>query len=281
MSPPRLTSLLFLATLATLVLSSSDAPHDDTTYLQKTCFPNLMHSTLTYDIIASLPQSPFPCEIMAYISAVCRANGTTTLDYEAEQQCFCTGSYATLFDGCLACFQTHGLAASAISSMASVNAVAMTAMCSTTPVTRALADIDQSIVDAQQATQTGVSDHYITIVRDLFPSDTAVSNYFTATGAMTPGAITGEATGRRSTSTMWGESHRGYTTTSSVAAAVETTTSGTASVSTQITSAPVKASVSSVVPSAAAVSTTSTAGAAEMKAAGAFVAAVLGAIMLL
>jgi len=256
----------------------------------ETCYPNYSNRTRAYDLKlgendleASLSQSPFPCELVLYISAVCRANGTTSLDYQAEQQCLCNGAYATVFDGCIACYKVHGLLAPSISSMASVNSMALTAVCSATPVTRAFTDVQQSLYDAEQETQTGNSDDYITLESDLFPRDTAVSNYFTPTGAMTPGSITGAATARRSTSTMW-ESDRGYATTSTVAAALETTKSGTASGdagSSQLTSAPVRASVSSVAPSAAAVSTTSTAGAAGMKAAGGFVAAVLGAIIML
>lgn len=57
------------------------------------------------DPVFTLANSPFPCEQQRYLIAVCAANGTTEIDFLAEQQCLCGGAFFDALAGCQACYQ--------------------------------------------------------------------------------------------------------------------------------------------------------------------------------
>ena len=76
-------------------------------YLNRMCYPLNSNNTRTlalqlspYDMISSLVNSPFPCEQEAYIGQICIANGTTEIDFLAEQECLCNGAFWDAFAGC-------------------------------------------------------------------------------------------------------------------------------------------------------------------------------------
>ncbi|KAJ6126827.1 hypothetical protein N7523_002439 [Penicillium sp. IBT 18751x] len=142
--------------------------------------------------------SPFPCEQETYTKAVCTANGTTPIDFLAEQECLCTGGHWEAMRGCDACYYAHGYrgspsmsAAAYEHSTASYMSSLSAAECHVTPPYQPFSNLLPS------PNYTSVEDSpSITLASDRFPNNTAVSNYFTATQSMTPGKITGSATAR-------------------------------------------------------------------------------------
>jgi hypothetical protein len=170
-------------------------------YLQDMCLPLFSNVSRTVelhltgdDMVASLANSPFPCEQELYIGTICTANGTTEIDFLAEQECLCNGAFWDVSIGCDDCFLAHGYLgftpSEALSTVSSLSA----AECSPTPPSQPYSNLlpVQNVTSAYYAPN-------ITLGNDRFPNNTAVSNYFTATGSDTAGAITGSATGRLTT----------------------------------------------------------------------------------
>ena len=193
--------------IGTYYLSGADAKLSDpaSNYLEKMCYPNFSNTTreislrLSADeIAASLAMSSFPCEQEMYIGAVCTANGTTPIDFLAEQECLCTGGYWEAMRGCDACNYAHGYrgspsvsAAAFEHSTASYISSLSAAECHVSPPYQPFTNLLPTL------NITSVEDSPpITLASDLYPNNTAVSNYFTATQSMTPGRITGSATAR-------------------------------------------------------------------------------------
>ncbi|EPE25221.1 hypothetical protein GLAREA_11802 [Glarea lozoyensis ATCC 20868] len=146
----------------------------------------------------SYENSPFPCERTLYLQWACIANGTETIDFLAEQQCFCGGGFFSASEGCDACYRAHGLVMSTSpEEEASYLSSLSTAECTPNPPTQGftnlVATVDFSLIRTRSTT---LSD-------DKFPNQTAVSNYFTTTKALTPGEVTGSATARRTSWTNW------------------------------------------------------------------------------
>lgn len=197
--------------IGTYYLSGADAVLKDSAsaYLDTMCLPNLSNATRQIslklsvnDLAASLGMSPFPCEQEMYIGAVCTANGTTPDDFLAEQECLCTGGYWEAVRGCNACNYAHGYrgsppvsAAAFEYSTASYISSLRAAECHVSPPYQPFSNLlpTFNITAAEDSPLT-------TLASDLYPNNTAVSNYFTATQSMTPGRITGSATARL---TIW------------------------------------------------------------------------------
>jgi hypothetical protein len=187
---------LALALLASLALSLTDL--EATLYLTDFCYPNLRDDDghTPDNLVSIFAKSPFPCEQVMYLERACFANGTAEVDLLAEQQCLCGGNYFEASRGCQECFYAHGFvdAGNSLDKALSKLTSASSAECSATSITMRYAElIPDTLVSAD--------DDVATLASDRFPSDTAISNYWT--GATTPiaGQITGSATGRLASNT--------------------------------------------------------------------------------
>ena len=167
-------------------------------YLGRLCLP-LFHNQTRIDelnlslaeLIPSLAYSPFPCEQQLYIQTVCTANGTTEIDFLAEQECLCNGSYFEAALACDDCYDVHGYTDYTPAEQSSSVTSLSIAECSPSPPYQPFSNLlPPANIASLEASPP------ITLGTDLFPNNTAVNNYFTVTASMTPGQITGSATGR-------------------------------------------------------------------------------------
>lgn len=174
---------LALAALGTAV-AASDSPlliarQTDNTdqYIREVCFPNTT--------------SPVPpCQEIINIESACQPNGTAALDYSAHQQCMCNGAYFSNWRGCLNCQYVHGTRSEAVAEANyAILSSASSQFCSTATPTAKFASYFSAVSDSSPQTATGAA----TTVSDQYPSQSAVSLYYTATGNEGPGAITGSA----------------------------------------------------------------------------------------
>ncbi|KAK0110940.1 hypothetical protein ONS96_002524 [Cadophora gregata f. sp. sojae] len=167
-------------------------------YLQNMCLPNLgayMDNNGPLGLIfQSLHDSPAPCEQQAYILNICVANDTTAIDYLAEQQCVCGSNFREANEGCNACYAAHGYT-SDVAGEAMLSAI-WTAECSARPTQRFW---DLIAGFAETATTASEDRRTTTLENDRFPSQTAVSNYWTGLPSASLGSITGSATARATT----------------------------------------------------------------------------------
>ncbi|KAI4842778.1 hypothetical protein E4T44_07116 [Aureobasidium sp. EXF-8845] len=104
-----------------------------------------------------------PCQAIINIESACQPNGTSSLAYSA-----------------------HNTVAEAFSAILSS---ASSQFCSTATPTAVFASYFSALSDSSPQTATGAA----TSVSDQYPSQSAVSLYYTATGNQGPGAITGIA----------------------------------------------------------------------------------------
>lgn len=180
-----------IALLAALALAQ-ESPDD---YFFRMCLPSFSAEPSKeplkepIDLFAEMVDSPFPCEQEIYLSRLCFSNGTTEIDFLAEQQCLCGGNYFEASRGCQECFYAHGRYSPEFPRdevLANISRYS-SAECSATPITVPFTNL------FPQPPTTGLP---ISIISDRFPNDSAVSNYWT--GATTPvaGQITGSATAR-------------------------------------------------------------------------------------
>ncbi|KAJ5946412.1 hypothetical protein N7454_003251 [Penicillium verhagenii] len=181
---------------AILIARKLDEPVSQ--YLSRMCLPLWSNATRSMELglsvggqVASLSESPFPCERATYIAAACAANGTSEIDFLAEQECLCHGSYWEAEAGCNSCYFVHGNTYSSPSKAASYLTSLSMAECTPSPPTQAFSNLTPpvnftALIEAPP----------MTLGHDQFPNNTAVSNYFTPTGEMTLGQITGTATAR-------------------------------------------------------------------------------------
>lgn len=177
-------SLMILS--ITAALASADAfanalaarqTNDAQTYLNSVCLPNVTNP---------VP----PCQQIANIESTCAPNGTDPIDYVAHQECMCGGGYFPNWIGCLNCLYVHGARSQAQSSaFAQIMTSASNILCTGTP-TASFAAIFSSLSDANPVVASTAG----TGMTDLYPSQTAVSLYYTASGNQQPGVITGSAT---------------------------------------------------------------------------------------
>lgn len=169
-------------------------------YLQEMCLPSVAEFAYNVDptvdnFIPSLHDSPFPCEQQVYILNTCVANDTTAIDYLAEQQCICGSNFRETIQGCGACYSAHGLTSDMEKSNELVSSM-WSAECSARP-TQAFQEILYSIAYRIELTaSTPQSETTTTLENDQFPSQTAVSNYWTGLSSPSLGSITGSATAR-------------------------------------------------------------------------------------
>lgn len=156
------------------------------------CLPNYNASTAFSDSeVAALIDSPYPCEVAGAMDVICSANGTTPLDLLAEQECFCNGSYFDVTRGCSACYVAQGLRGPAPSDAAQYFSTLSALECDASPTDRFGYAVISFVLTANTYSLT----------TDEYPTNTAVSDYWTATGPVTLGAITGSATARDTTAT--------------------------------------------------------------------------------
>ncbi|KYG41234.1 hypothetical protein M433DRAFT_8117 [Acidomyces richmondensis BFW] len=131
-----------------------------------------------------------PCTQIISIQEECQPNGTEPLDYIASQECMCNGGFFSNWIGCLNCQYVHGARSLAVSSaFQNIISSASNALCTGTP-TAGFAAIFSSISDSAPQVVSGAA----TMTSDQFPSQSAVSLYYTASGPQGAGAITGSAT---------------------------------------------------------------------------------------
>jgi hypothetical protein len=165
------------------------------------CLPLDSNGTRTRELhlsingmIASLANSPFPCEQYLYLSQICTANGTTQADFLAEQECMCNGNFFQAQESCHACYYAHGYQRISPEEDASYRSSVKTAECSPSPPFQPYLNIFPpfNITSAEMAP-------LLTLLPDKYLNNTAISVYATVTGSATPGAITGSATARLTT----------------------------------------------------------------------------------
>merc|ERR1712093_661277 len=148
---------------------------DEEAYLAEVCFPN-----------TTTPVVP-PCQEIINIQSACTPNGTTGIYLLAHAQCMCGGSFFQDWLGCLNCNYVHGARSPQIvDSFNTIITSASNALCTGTP-TASFAAIFSSLSNAAAPTGTD------TAVSDQFPSQTAISLYYTPSGSQGVGAITAEA----------------------------------------------------------------------------------------
>lgn len=157
-----------------LVLRQSN---NEEAYLSSVCLPNVTNP---------VP----PCQEIINIQSACQPNGTATVDFTAHQECMCGGGFFSNWIGCLNCLYVHGARSPAETiAFNQILTSASNIFCTGTPTT-IFAAIFSSLSDASLSVPSTAK----TGVTDLYPSQTAVSLYYTASGPQGEGAITGSAT---------------------------------------------------------------------------------------
>ncbi|KAF7935200.1 uncharacterized protein EAE97_008107 [Botrytis byssoidea] len=189
-------STAFENTLPLALRQIEPTPHPNGNFLYQMCYPNLANVSLLIGSNAAekrlkiMANSPFPCERSNYIIYACLANGTSALDFLAEQECLCPSSLWELETACTDCYLAHGYQnITREESDASISRLSQVE-CTATPV-QPFTNLLPS-VDASQALTTPD----VLLGSDRFPNQTAVSNYYTGNSAWTAGSITGSATAR-------------------------------------------------------------------------------------
>ncbi|KIW04915.1 uncharacterized protein PV09_04085 [Verruconis gallopava] len=190
-------------------------------YLNSVCSPNVT------DTSGTLP----PCISVINIQGECAPNNTDALGYLAMAECLCNPPSTFFADwlGCRDCLAFHGgLSDAALARYSVVISSVSNAICTGTP-TAQFADYFTS-VDAAVPGPTGTA----TGTTDQAPSQTAVSLYYTASGAQGPGAITGSATaatrsGAAASSVLSGTRSAAATTATSGATAASTSAGSSSS----------------------------------------------------
>jgi len=149
---------------------------DEETYIASVCTPN---------ITSPVP----PCTEIISIEEQCKPNNTSPLGYLAHQQCICNGGFFANWDGCLNCQYVHGSRSEAVvDAFKDIIASASSQLCTGTP-TASFAAIFSSLSEAAPQSASGAA----TSTSDQFPSQSAVSLYYTASGNQGAGVITGSA----------------------------------------------------------------------------------------
>ncbi|KAH7306097.1 hypothetical protein BKA65DRAFT_485796 [Rhexocercosporidium sp. MPI-PUGE-AT-0058] len=225
-------------------------------YLFKMCSPDTYNhiygNNTGGDLFPNLSHSSAPCEQRDYIMGSCVANSTVAeVDFAAEQQCLCGSNFWEAWLGCDACYRAHGypLLDSEEEGTSWASSIS-TAECTPSPFPSVpFRNLLTIYTQSSRAPR-------ITLTNDMFPNQTAVSNYWTKNASPTAvlGSITGIATGRATewTADSWGI----YTPSGSLSSSL-----GTAS----ITRSPTASGSGSASGSAASVSTTlSTAGVGDL-----------------
>lgn len=164
------------------------------------CYPLLSNGTRIsdQDPVITLSQSPFPCKQMGYLQAACRANGTTPIDFAAEQQCLCDGNYFAASHGCADCHHAHGSSAEDRDAWVFQISSLSTAECGPATPTEPFFNLHPiaTIPSRTYEGQATAVDASCVSSADRLRNQTAVSAYYTGGALPTPGSITGDATAR-------------------------------------------------------------------------------------
>lgn len=148
----------------------------EVSYIDSVCLPN---------ITSPLP----PCQEIINIESACEPSGTTALDYLAHQECMCGGSFFSDWNGCLNCQYVHGSRSEAeAEAFSSILSTVSMELCTGTP-TASFAALFASVTNTAPQQASGAA----TVLSDQYPSQSAVSLYYTASASQGPGAITGSA----------------------------------------------------------------------------------------
>jgi hypothetical protein len=179
------TPLLFAATAALTSASTFDlfrrqsgSQPVDTAYVNSVCSPNITAPTV-------VP----PCISIISIQTTCTPNGTEPLDLLASAECLCDAPSSFFADwiGCRQCLYVHGgLTQLELNQYEAILGAASSALCTGTPT----ADF-QSLFSAAQTAAASVTSGGTTY-SDQFPSQSAVSLYYTPSGSQGAGVITGK-----------------------------------------------------------------------------------------
>ena len=164
---------LFAPGSSALLRRQSD---NEESYIASVCTPNTT--------------SPIPpCTAIVSIEEQCQPNNTSPLGYLAHQQCMCNGGFFANWNGCLNCQYVHGSRSEAVvDAFKAIISSASSQLCTGTP-TASFAAIFSSLSEAAPQSVSGAA----TTTSDQFPSQSAVSLYYTATGNQGAGVITGSA----------------------------------------------------------------------------------------
>lgn len=176
-SPLTLFSLVLLSTSALGRVDPRMLLRRD--YLEAVCQPAPGHPG---DVVP-------PCTEIQVIETACQPNGTGPLYLKAHQECMCGGSYFSEWTACLACEALHGQRSPRqVAFYGSVFSAASSSFCDVPTPTGQWA----SVFATQEAEATPVTTGDAAST-DRAVSETAVSLYYTPTGSIGPGPITGSA----------------------------------------------------------------------------------------
>src|SRR5215469_7991164 len=172
---------VFLSAVNANLLAPSQSPSVDQAYIDSVCSPNI-----------TTPGSTIPpCISITTIQSECMPNGTAPIDYLASAECMCNppSTFFADWQGCQQCLFVHGARSQEdLNLYSSIIRSVSNSLCTGTP-TANFAAIFSSVAATAATATTGA-----TVLSDQFPSQSAVSLYYTVTGSQGPGAITGSAT---------------------------------------------------------------------------------------
>lgn len=189
------------------------------------------------------------------------------------------GGYFPNWRGCLNCQYVHGTRSEAVAeAFDNILSSASQQFCTGTP-TAVFADYFSALSDSSPQTATGAA----TTTSDQFPSQSAVSLYYTASGNQGPGAITGSAAQATATASAASASSGSLAASAATTSAARTSgaSSSAKSSSGSMTSARSSGSSSGSAASAASTSAAQTGAANAVAVSEGLLAVVAGAMMLL
>jgi hypothetical protein len=172
---------VFLSVVNANLLAPRQSPSVNQEYINSVCNPSI-----------TTPGSTIPpCISITTIQTDCTSNGTTPLDYLASAECMCNppSTFFADWEGCQQCLFVHGARSQQdLDTYSSIISSASNILCTGTP-TADFAAIFSSVAATAAPATTGS-----TVLSDQFPSQSAVSLYYTASGSQGPGAISGSTT---------------------------------------------------------------------------------------
>ena len=189
------TDLVSATLVATLSRAAIQAPSLDTTAYDALLLPRQTAEESYIDSVCkpNTTDSAAPCQAIIDIESTCQAplssSSPSASDYLSHQSCMCDGGFFPNWAGCLNCQYVHGAVSEAeAEAFSSIISSASVSLCTGTP-TAGFAQIFSSASNtAVQAVQGAA-----TSTTDLFPSDTAISLYYTASGSQGAGPVSGSS----------------------------------------------------------------------------------------
>ncbi|KAF1344551.1 hypothetical protein BDV97DRAFT_361936 [Delphinella strobiligena] len=238
-------SFTFAALMATAGASSLAGSTKNTFYSQLFARQETSEESYIASVCTPNTTSPIPpCQEIINIEEQCQPNGTTTVDFVAHQECMCGGSFFSEWNGCQNCQYVHGARSEAVlEAFESIISTVSNLLCTGTP-TASFAAIFSSVSEGAPQAISGAA----TTLSDQYPSDAAVSLYYTAIGSQGAGVITGTAADATATASTSG----------SESTTVVGPTASAGSSSTKSASATTKSSASTMASSSMTTSATTT-----------------------